>query len=1032
MPKSRDTSPSSHESSARSVRTEEETTAPSFLQVPEEATQITTVVRPPTPAASSLALPTEETTQPTRTRSPARLTSELQVRARIQEERLDTIISIVEDLEATASKEPLQLIATELKIIRDTLLELHLTFQQEHKALSCLWPVSQLEHGYFKMKVASSEEKAVLSARKLVAQLEHRLTPAAPPPQTTQPTQTTQPEPRRSRLPEVPLPKFEGDYSRWPEFKSVFTSVILERPELTETDRLHYLKGAVSGSAAQLICHLPPTREAFAQAWALLDARFENKRLNVQTHMDRIYELKAMRVRKAASLVKMTNIIGETMEAMKTFGLADPHNCYLLSVLVRLLDADTREHWEHSLASQKEYPTMEQLTNFLLERAGTLEQLERLAERRSAKTSSTPSPRTSQTTPHRPSAPKATEHTAAGTQPTSAPASGRSEPSRPRTSAHYPCAFCTHDHFLAVCPAFRQLTPNDRADVTRDKQLGVNCLGHHNLRSCRTAQRCKLCNEHHHTVLHGSDLSRVLVPGLRTAQPTTSTPLPRNTPAPSTSESLVNQLRLRRQRSSLDVHGVGGARTSQTNGVVNITLHSNYRPLSVTVHAYVLPKVTTCLPSDPPAHPTLPSHLEKLNLADPQFLTSRPVDIILGADAYGQEEPPQDTAPLLTPEEQECDHFKTTHSRDSSGRYIVRLPLKLHPRALGNSYQTAHNCLQRTLRRLSKDAQYNQLYTKFMLEYEQLGHMLGSTTTTLRVVFNGSSPTSSGFSLNDLLHTGPNLMLNIADLLIWIRRYKHLFATDVTKMYRQIKKETQYQLTMVTYGTKAAAYLTVRTLLQLADDEGSKYPLAVEPIKDGRYVDDIFGGADTAEHLQDVANQLTQLCQAGGFPLAKWHSTSKSLLEDLAPDQNNAAISFDDCATKILGIKWISHQDTLNFSTISATQRTQFTKRLVLSEVAQLFDPLGFVAPVIIRAKILIQELWLQELGWDDILPCHITQQWLRIREDLTSLARLSIPRWFNTATTSTVELHGFSDASVLAMAAVVYLVVHAPSTDYS
>ncbi|XP_046145622.1 uncharacterized protein LOC123988909 [Osmia bicornis bicornis] len=398
-------------------------------------------------------------------------------------------------------------------------------------------------------------------------------------------------------------------------------------------------------------------------------------------------------------------------------------------------------------------------------------------------------------------------------------------------------------------------------------------------------------------------------------------------------------------------------------------------PLAVTVQAHVLTKVTTCLPSEPPSQPTQPAHLEKLNLADPQFLVSRPVDIILGADAYRQVIKPNiirnTSAPLIAQlsifgwliigplegtqtirrashqvtvnntdrqlNEQECeDHFKTTHSRDPAGRYIVPLPLKIHPRALGNSYQTAHSCLQRTLRRLSKDAQYNQLYTKFMLEYEQLGHMLGSTTTALRVVFNGSSPTSSGYSFNDLLHTGPNLMLNIADLPIWIRRYKHLFATDVTKMYRQIKvhpddwslqqilwlddtqKETQYQLTTVTYGTKAAPYLAVRTLLQLADDEGSKYPLAVEPIKNG---------------------------------------------------------------------------DTLNFSTISATQRTQFTKRLILSEVAQLFDPLGFVAPVIIRAKILIQELWLQELSWDDILPLHITQRWLCIKEDLTSLAKLSIPR---------------------------------------
>ncbi|XP_053990215.1 uncharacterized protein LOC128882592 [Hylaeus volcanicus] len=77
----------------------------------------------------------------------------------------------------------------------------------------------------------------------------------------------------------------------------------------------------------------------------------------------------------------------------------------------------------------------------------------------------------------------------------------------------------------------------------------------------------------------------------------------------------------------------------------------------------------------------------------------------------------------------------------------------------------------------------------------------------------------------------------------------------------------------------------------------------------------------------------------------------------------------------------------------------------------------------------LIQELWLQELSCDDILPPQITKRWLRIRENLTSLAKLSIPRWFNTTTTSTVELHGFSDASVFAMAAVVYLVVRSPST---
>nr|XP_034194980.1 uncharacterized protein LOC117611156 [Osmia lignaria] len=272
MPKSRDTSPASHDSSARFSKAEEETTtAPPLLEVPEETTQ---------------------PSQTMRTRSPARLSTELQVRAKVQEERLGTMLSIVEDLQASAAKDPFSILASEVEITKTTLMEMHLLFHQEHQALSRLWPVSQLEHGYYKDKVASQEEKVVLTARKLIAQLKHRLGPSTP----TQPTTSTQtPAARRSRLPEIALPKFEGEYNRWQEFKSAFLSVIMDRDDLSEVDKLHYLKGALSGNAAQVIVHLPTTNEAFQKAWKLLDSRFENKHLNVQSHMGRIADLKPMK-----------------------------------------------------------------------------------------------------------------------------------------------------------------------------------------------------------------------------------------------------------------------------------------------------------------------------------------------------------------------------------------------------------------------------------------------------------------------------------------------------------------------------------------------------------------------------------------------------------------------------------------------------------------------------------------------------------------------------------------------------------------
>ncbi|XP_017891420.1 uncharacterized protein LOC108631770 [Ceratina calcarata] len=374
-----------------------------------------------------------------------------------------------------------------------------------------------------------------------------------------------------------------------------------------------------------------------------------------------------------------------------------------------------------------------------------------------------------------------------------------------------------------------------------------------------------------------------------------------------------------------------------------------------------------------------------------------------------------------------------------------------------------------------RQVEYRELYLKFMKEYEILNHMVkappstashdhaafylphhgvlkpDSTTTKLRVVFNGSSTTTSGYSLNDIMHTGANLLLNITDVLLWIRQYKCIFATDITKMYRQIRvhqedwdlqrilwvdsdlNEASYQLTTVTYGTKAAPFLAVRTLLQLAEDEGHRFPLAVPFITQARYVDDVFGGADGPDELIEGAHQLKGLCMAGGFPPAKWQSNCLELMGTLAPENlyNQTLISLDDCNTKILGMNWNSLKDIFTFTSKSESDPTSIapTKRPVLSHIAKIFEPLGFLSPVIIRTKMLLHELWLLKINWDDPLPSHVETRWNSLREDLTRLASLSIPRWFNTHQDSFIELHGFSDASTLAMAAVIYVTVLSPST---
>lgn len=366
---------------------------------------------------------------------------------------------------------------------------------------------------------------------------------------------------------------------------------------------------------------------------------------------------------------------------------------------------------------------------------------------------------------------------------------------------------------------------------------------------------------------------------------------------------------------------------------------------------------------------------------------------------------------------------------------------------------------------MHSDSQYRDKYNEFIREYEELKHMCRvpenelesvptyyllhhgvlreqSSTTKLRVIFNASSPTETGISLNDILYPGRKLQNEISDVLLWFRLQRYVFSTDIVKMYRQIKIHPEdqnlqrifwktpsqdiitFRLTTVTYGLNCSPYLALRTVQKLIEDEGSRFPLAIPALSRGRYVDDIFGGADTINETKLIVDQLTQLCGAGGFPLQKWRSNAPELFSNPIEQNSQSVIlgETEEFQTKILGITWHSRHDVFQYITYPEKSKV-ITKRSILSEISQLFDPLGFLSPVLINAKMLIQNLWLLKVTWDDTLPVEIENQWIVFQEQLTELSSIKIPRWLNvSSSTQTVEMHGFSDASNLAIAAVVYL----------
>lgn len=98
------------------------------------------------------------------------------------------------------------------------------------------------------------------------------------------------------------------------------------------------------------------------------------------------------------------------------------------------------------------------------------------------------------------------------------------------------------------------------------------------------------------------------------------------------------------------------------------------------------------------------------------------------------------------------------------------------------------------------------------------------------------------------------------------------------------------------------------------------------------------------------------------------------------------------------------------------------TKRTALSLTAKLFDPLGWLASTMVRAKILIQAIWLLGIDWDTFLPESDVQQWHEFRAVLPFLEDIRVPRWLIGGSNTRQELHGFTDASERAFATAVCL----------
>ncbi|GFU60499.1 uncharacterized protein TNCV_2197461 [Trichonephila clavipes] len=222
-----------------------------------------------------------------------------------------------------------------------------------------------------------------------------------------------------------------------------------------------------------------------------------------------------------------------------------------------------------------------------------------------------------------------------------------------------------------------------------------------------------------------------------------------------------------------------------------------------------------------------------------------------------------------------------------------------------------------------------------------------------------------------------------------------------------------FELSTVTYGTTSAPFLATRTLKQLALDKVENFPLGSSVMSD-MFID-VLTGAETLLEAKELKNQLINIFAKGGMVLHKWCGNNTELIEV----SENYDFS-DSSDIKVLGVYWNPKHDCFSFR-VKIDLHELNTKRDVLSTIVRIYDPLGLLGPVVAKAKIFLQKLWMLKIDWTDLLPDTINREWRQFVESLQIVNDININRCIVVEQPEVIELHGFSDASQSAFGAVVY-----------
>lgn len=281
------------------------------------------------------------------------------------------------------------------------------------------------------------------------------------------------------KLPQITIPTFDGNYEEWTSFHDAFVSLVDSNTNLSDVNKMHYLRSCLKGDALKVIHRLPVTEANYKIACKQLIERFQHKRIITNKCLNSLINQPAMQTRNASELRSLTDTVKESLQCIESLDImTDEWNPFVIFIAQSKMDTVTRGEWEEYLGGSTTIPKMKILYTFL-------ETQFRILDGSNINQSSVNN---------------TNFHPAASTSSQNETRANLNENFRYQQTDI--CLVCSDNHWVLNCPKFHAWTPVQRKNFAIQNGICIVCLHVHDTDKCKSTYRCKKCNGPHSFKLH--------------------------------------------------------------------------------------------------------------------------------------------------------------------------------------------------------------------------------------------------------------------------------------------------------------------------------------------------------------------------------------------------------------------------------------------------------------------------------------------------------------------------------------------------